>query len=167
MKINYQILLDQTLRGLKGRVPHLLLHSCCAPCSSYCLEYLTNYFDITVYYFNPNISPEAEYRLRAAEERRFLQEIPHAKEDFLTYVFGFLAILQVKIRLLEHHLSVLTDEPVDVNVFLHLLTTFQTNLFENKFQFFGNNFEKCASCFLHNSISANLAVSKNLIFNCR
>ena len=52
--------------------PKLLLHGCCAPCSSYCLEYLSDYFDITVYYYNPNISPEAEYRFRLSEEERYI-----------------------------------------------------------------------------------------------
>ena len=55
---------------------NLLLHACCAPCSSYVLEYLSRRFRITVYYYNPNISPEAEYRKRTAEVRRFLAEFP-------------------------------------------------------------------------------------------
>ena len=53
-------------------MPKLLLHVCCAPCSSYCLEYLSDYFDITVYYYNPNISPEPEYRFRLSEEERYI-----------------------------------------------------------------------------------------------
>ena len=59
-KINYQKELDQVLERLAGeeRVPRLLLHSCCAPCSSYVLEYLSEYFEITVFYYNPNIYPE-------------------------------------------------------------------------------------------------------------
>ena len=57
---NYQKMLEATIAGLKeqNRVPTLLLHSCCAPCSSYCLEYLSQYFHITVDYYNPNIYPE-------------------------------------------------------------------------------------------------------------
>ena len=62
-KPNYQRILDKTLEELsgEGRRPRLLLHSCCAPCSSYVLEYLSAYFDITVFYYNPNIYPEEEY----------------------------------------------------------------------------------------------------------
>ena len=52
--------------------PRLFLHSCCAPCSSYCLEYLCRYFAITVFYYNPNISMEEEYRKRVAEQKRLI-----------------------------------------------------------------------------------------------
>lgn len=75
--IPYQRLLDQKLESLAGTTPHLLLHSCCAPCSSYVLEYLTHYFEITVLYFNPNISPESEYRERMAEQQRLIEQMPH------------------------------------------------------------------------------------------
>lgn len=63
---NYQKMLEATIAGLKeqDRVPTLLLHSCCAPCSSYCLEYLSQYFHIIVDYYNPNIYPEEEYHMR-------------------------------------------------------------------------------------------------------
>ena len=74
-KINYQRKLDEVLAGLDG-TPKLLLHSCCAPCSSYCLEYLSRYFEITVLYYNPNISPEEEFRKRAEEQRRLISEMP-------------------------------------------------------------------------------------------
>lgn len=75
-KINYQLMLDKTLQELSDRHirPKLLLHACCAPCSSYVLEYLTQYFDITVFYYNPNISPEAEYRRRVDEIQRLIRE---------------------------------------------------------------------------------------------
>ena len=65
-KRNYQKELDRLIEGLReeGRVSKLLLHSCCAPCSSYVLEYLSQYFDVTVYYYNPNIFPETEYGAR-------------------------------------------------------------------------------------------------------
>lgn len=77
-KINYQKVLEQTIgeHQNKGEVPSLLLHSCCAPCSSYCLEYLSSYFEITVFYYNPNIYPEEEYRTRVAEQQRFIQSLP-------------------------------------------------------------------------------------------
>lgn len=74
-KTNYQKVLDKTLENLKKeeRVPRLLLHSCCAPCSSYVLEYLSEYFDITVFYYNPNIAPEEEYQERVGEQQRLLR----------------------------------------------------------------------------------------------
>ena len=73
-KINYQKELDRIIERSQrdGVTPRLLLHVCCAPCSSYCLEYLSEYFDITVYYYNPNISPEPEYRFRLSEEERYI-----------------------------------------------------------------------------------------------
>ena len=75
-KINYRRELDKLISELDG-TPRLLLHSCCAPCSSYTLEYLSNYFDITVYYFNPNISPKAEFDKRFAEQKRLIEQLPH------------------------------------------------------------------------------------------
>lgn len=75
-KINYQRQLDTIITDLGERVPTLLLHSCCAPCSSYTLEYLAQYFDITVYYYNPNISPEAEFQKRLAEQQRLIDSMP-------------------------------------------------------------------------------------------
>ena len=76
MKINYQKKLDEMINEIveQHRVPSLLLHSCCAPCSSYVIEYLSNYFKITVFYYNPNIYPEVEYRKRVEEEKRFISE---------------------------------------------------------------------------------------------
>ena len=68
-KINYQKELEKVLDKEKERVPTLLLHSCCAPCSSYVLEYLAQYFAITVLYYNPNIYPEAEYDKRVEEQQ--------------------------------------------------------------------------------------------------
>lgn len=75
---NYQRELEQLIEKLtkEARVPSLLLHSCCAPCSSYVLEYLSEYFRITVLYYNPNIYPETEYRLRAEEQKRFAASFP-------------------------------------------------------------------------------------------
>ena len=78
---NYQRVLDRELDRLEreGRVPRLLLHACCSPCSSYVLEYLSRRFDITVFYYNPNISPESEYRRRVEELLRLVREQPHAR----------------------------------------------------------------------------------------
>ena len=80
--MNYQIVLDKELEKLKDLAvkPKLLLHVCCAPCSSYVLEYLSNYFNITVFYYNPNISSLDEYKKRLNEEKRFVKEYPF-KED--------------------------------------------------------------------------------------
>ena len=76
-KPNYQRELEQTLSTIPaGTKPHLFLHACCAPCSSYVLEYLSRYFTITIYFYNPNIMPEAEFSHRLAELRRLLQEMP-------------------------------------------------------------------------------------------
>ena len=75
IKPNYQKVLDREIARLDGRIPKLLLHVCCAPCSSYVLEYLSEYYEITVFYYNPNISPESEYKKRVAEEQRFISEI--------------------------------------------------------------------------------------------
>lgn len=73
---NYQRELDALIKAIpSGTVPTLLLHACCAPCSSYCLEYLSNYFSITVYYYNPNIYPESEYSHRSAEVKRLIGEM--------------------------------------------------------------------------------------------
>lgn len=76
MKQNYQLMLDKTLAELEksGERPSLLLHACCAPCSSYVLEYLSKYFKITLFFYNPNISPEAEYYTRLSELERFLRD---------------------------------------------------------------------------------------------
>ena len=76
-KINYQKELDKVIEMLQreDRVPKLLMHSCCAPCSSYCLSYLAQYFHITVYYYNPNITEEAEYKKRVAEQARLISEL--------------------------------------------------------------------------------------------
>ena len=83
---NYQKELDNLIEKNKreGVVPSLLLHACCAPCSSYCLEYLAEYFKITVFYYNPNIYPESEYAHRVAEEKRLIASLPvKNKIDFI------------------------------------------------------------------------------------
>ena len=75
-KRNYSKELDKKIEDfqIEGRAPKLLLHACCAPCSSYCLEFLREYFDVTVFFFNPNITEEAEYNKRVAEEKRLIEE---------------------------------------------------------------------------------------------
>ena len=77
MKVNYQLETDRCIGALaEGEKPTLLLQSCCGPCSSYVLEYLTNYFDVTVLYYNPNIQPEEEFEQRLRYQREVLKHIP-------------------------------------------------------------------------------------------
>lgn len=94
----YQEKLDEIINNL-DYIPNLLLHSCCAPCSSYCIEYLTNYFNITIYYYNPNISPKEEYEKRKQEEIKFINEFKaknklniidcdYNYDDFLNVISG-------------------------------------------------------------------------------
>lgn len=73
--INYQLELEKTLKQITEQKPKLLLHVCCAPCSSYVLTYLCNYFDITILYYNPNISPYEEYEKRLNEAKRLVKEL--------------------------------------------------------------------------------------------
>lgn len=74
---NYQKELDQLIENhtKEGTVPKLLLHSCCAPCSSYVLEYLSGYFSITVYFYNPNIYPVEEYKNRIQEQEKLIYQM--------------------------------------------------------------------------------------------
>lgn len=71
----FEKILDNIYNSNKN--PKLLLHACCGPCSSYCLELLSNYFDITILYYNPNIYPKEEYNRRKEELKQFLTKIPH------------------------------------------------------------------------------------------
>lgn len=75
MNTNYQKVLEDTLNKIGDTKPKLLLHACCAPCSSYVLEYLSNYFDITLYFYNPNIYPYSEFEIRADELKRLVSEM--------------------------------------------------------------------------------------------
>lgn len=80
--INFQLKMDKKLETIDKEIkagvmpPTLLLHSCCAPCSSYVLEYLSKYFLITIFYYNPNISEAKEYYKRVAEQKRLISELP-------------------------------------------------------------------------------------------
>jgi len=96
--MNYQLVLDETLKTLNG-VPKLLLHACCAPCSSYCIEYLSDYFEITIFYYNPNIDTKEEYDYRYNELDRFIKKFKtkypvhlvnagYHKNDFLEIAKG-------------------------------------------------------------------------------
>ncbi len=78
-KKNYQLEMEKTIKSLAGK-KKLLLHSCCAPCSSATLERLYPYFDITVFYYNPNIYPPEEFNHRKEEQSRLLQEMKELEE---------------------------------------------------------------------------------------
>jgi len=82
LKKNYDFCLKEIIEDLKKEniKPRLLLHSCCAPCSSYVIEYLTKYFDITILYYNPNISPVSEYLKRKEEQIRLINSIDKVNE---------------------------------------------------------------------------------------
>ena len=100
MKINYDILMEKELKEIEklGTKPKLLLHSCCAPCSSAILEFLQEYFDITVYFYNPNITFEDEYIKRLNEQREYhkkrgynidvIEGRYNPKEDFFEKIKG-------------------------------------------------------------------------------
>lgn len=90
MKINYDLELEKLLKQIDNK-PTLLLHSCCAPCSSYVLEYIASYFKITILYYNPNIDTVEEFNKRIEELKRLIKELNldievvsygHCKEDF-------------------------------------------------------------------------------------
>lgn len=87
-QVNYQKELDKILQELERQkectetVPTLFLHSCCAPCSSYVMEYLCKYFRITVFYYNPNISAFEEYRKRVAEQKRLIEAYNREKRGY-------------------------------------------------------------------------------------
>ncbi len=91
MKINYQIELEKIIEQVQkeGKIPTLLLHSCCGPCSSYVLEYLSEYFEITIFYFNPNITEIEEYRKRVEEQKRLIKELkPKNPIHFLEGIYN-------------------------------------------------------------------------------
>ena len=97
-KINYDEKMQETIAALEG-VPKLLLHSCCAPCSSYCITEVSPYFAVIVFYYNPNIDTDEEYEHRKMEQERFIRSVEwknpvdfvgcdHDKPDFLVIAKG-------------------------------------------------------------------------------
>lgn len=74
MNINYDKKLEEIINNLSFK-PKLLIHSCCGPCSSYVLSYLNKYFDITIYYYNPNIDTKNEFNKRLLEQKRLIKEM--------------------------------------------------------------------------------------------
>lgn len=81
-KINYQKVLEKEIAEVKNldKKPSLLMHTCCAPCSSYVIEFLMEYFEITLYFYNPNIYPESEYNRRLTELELFLRSFDKEKK---------------------------------------------------------------------------------------
>ena len=88
--LNYQKELDQILAGVlcHGTKPSLLLHSCCGPCSSYCLSYLNDYFHITVFYFNPNIDPIEEYEHRLSVQKHLIDRLNEDLSSDIQFLEG-------------------------------------------------------------------------------
>lgn len=99
--MNYQIITDKIIKEniTNNKVPTLLIHSCCGPCSSYVLEYLSKYFNITIFYYNPNIYPIEEYNKRLKEQKRLIKEMNfvnpveliegnYSYEDYQKYIKG-------------------------------------------------------------------------------
>ena len=83
MKRNYQLEMEDVIANLPnyGKKPTLLLHACCGPCSSAVIERLARTFDITIYYYNPNIHPQAEYERRLDELRKFIAVFPDSVQN--------------------------------------------------------------------------------------
>lgn len=74
--MNYQLELEKILENSKDKIPTLLLHSCCGPCSTYVLEYLSKYFSITIYYYNPNMDTLDEFKKRLNEQIKVINKLP-------------------------------------------------------------------------------------------
>jgi len=86
--MNYQLALETIIQEIEGKEQRLLLHSCCGPCSSYVLEYLSGYFDITILYYNPNIAPMEEYLRRLEEQRALLNKMGLGRQvDLIEYPY--------------------------------------------------------------------------------
>ena len=93
-KINYDAEMQKVIKTLKNK-PKLLLHSCCAPCSTACIDRLKDVFDLTVFYYNPNIDTDEEYSLRVEEQKKYCAELgvnviacEHFSEDYYSFVKG-------------------------------------------------------------------------------
>ena len=80
MRRNYQQELDEVIARQAGKRPRLLLHSCCGPCSAPVLEYLTQYFDVTLFWYNPNIWPQEEFDLRLEEQQKLIRAMGLEKQ---------------------------------------------------------------------------------------
>ena len=101
---NFQKELEKIIEENKknGVVPSLLLHSCCAPCSSYCLEYLSRYFKLTVLYYNPNLFPAGEYERRVSEQKKLVSALPTKYPVTLVEMKGEPEEFYSAVKCLEH-----------------------------------------------------------------
>lgn len=97
MKTNYKLKMDEEIKKIKelGKKPSLLLHACCAPCSSAVLEKLCEIFDITIFFYNPNISPESEFIFRLDELKRLLPEMGMADIDIVAPDYDYTEFLNI------------------------------------------------------------------------
>lgn len=97
MKTNYNIVMNELINSIKeGEKPNILLHSCCAPCSTEVISRLTPYFNITILYYNPNIEPKAEYEKRKKEQIKFINECSaQNKLDFMDCDYDNEAFLEI------------------------------------------------------------------------
>ncbi len=93
--VNFDSEMQKTVKDFAGEKHRLLLHSCCAPCSTACIERLKEFFDLTVYYYNPNIDTAEEYALRKQEQERFCRQQgisviceEHRADEFYAAVIG-------------------------------------------------------------------------------
>ena len=100
MKINYQKKLEELIKTLDNK-PTLLLHSCCGPCSTEVIDFLKDYFKITIFYYNPNIEPLEEYIHRKNEQIRFIKEYKDAQINFLDCDYDHSAFIKIA-KGLEH-----------------------------------------------------------------
>lgn len=89
-KVNYQLILEKKIKEIEKSdyIPTLLIHSCCAPCSSYVLEYLADFFKITVYYYNPNIAFHDEYQKRYIEQQEFIEALNKIAKNKIEFLGG-------------------------------------------------------------------------------
>lgn len=135
-KINYQNKLIDLITTFDGKKPSLLLHSCCGPCSTEVIDFLKDYFKITIFYYNPNIEPKEEYLKRKQEQIRFLKEF---NEEY-NYSISFLDC-DYENEAFRNYSQGLELEPeggarCSKCFYLRLLKTAETAL-ERKFDYFG------------------------------
>ncbi len=104
MKRNYDKEMESIISNLGSEVPTLLLHTCCAPCSSRCLEELSNYFKVTVLYYNPNISPYEEYLKRKNEQIKFINEYKSKyRIDYIDCDYDFESFIPIQKERVSDH----------------------------------------------------------------
>lgn len=110
MKVNYHKIMEEELKKISGNKPKLLLHSCCAPCSTHVIKTLSEFFELEIYFFNPNIFPSDEYERRLDEQIKLVKEmgfsykivdVGYNCESFYSTVEGFENLGEGSIRCLK------------------------------------------------------------------